>query len=311
MEWIWETLQIEPTHDERAIKRAYASLARIYNPEERPQEFLHVREAYEAALAYAAEEAEKAASEWESAGEAAGAELDSGGPVFHGGTGTKSDNGRQTFQGGAGAESDNGRQAFQGGTGPDNSRQTFHDNRDTGRENLQEENGLSQGFCWNFTEENPFREKEGIKRFQELYTGKRRRERVAWTDYFLSEAFLEGYREKGFAELMLEVVRENQSANPPSQEFLTELYIAYGFQGYNMGDGIQLEVEQNAVFDGIEIIKEIAMMGRGITRFKGNDPAMIAGFRDYRELLVLALGSWGHAAAEQDRGWLSAPSYFR
>lgn len=56
---------------------------------------------------------------------------------------------------------------------------------------------------------------------------------------------------------MLEVVRENQSANPPSQEFLTELYIAYGLKGYNMGDGIQLQVEQNAVLRVLILLRRL------------------------------------------------------
>lgn len=292
MKRIWDILQIEPTCDEMAIKRAYAAQARINNPEEHPQEFLQVREAYEAALAYAAEESEKeAALEQKLAG--AGVESDSGRQPLFCDVGDKADNGRQLSPGDAGAGPDSGRRSIPGDAEAelDNNGQTFHDDADTEWKNCHGSSSF-QGFCWDFAEENPFREKEGIKRFQELYTGKRRRERAAWADYFLSEVFLEGYREKGFADLMLEVVRENQSVNPPSQEFLTELYIAYGLKGYNMGDGIQLQVEQNAVFEGIDIIKEIAMMGRGITRFKGNDSAMMAGFQDYRELLVLALGNW-------------------
>lgn len=246
MREIWKILQIEPTCDERAIKRAYASLARIYNPEEQPQEFLQVREAYEAALAYA-----------------------------QGGTGEAA--------GGRNEGANRMEAEWGGGTAEEQYSESEVDLRD---------DNLSQGFKWDFTEENPFREGEGIKRFRELYTGKQRQERAAWSDYFLSEAFLEGYREKAFAELMLEVIRENQPAYPPSREFQTELYIAYGLQGRKAEGGIQIQIEQNAVFDGIDTIREIAMMGPVVTRFKGNDPAMMAGFRDYRELLVLALGSW-------------------
>ncbi|MBO5033140.1 MAG: J domain-containing protein [Lachnospiraceae bacterium] len=50
---IWEVLKIKETKDRQEIKKAYAALIKKYNPEEYPQEFLHIREAYEAAIAYA------------------------------------------------------------------------------------------------------------------------------------------------------------------------------------------------------------------------------------------------------------------
>jgi len=279
MEWIWEFLRIEPTCDERAIKRAYASRARMYNPEEHPQEFLRVREAYEAALAYARKEAgDRNEAAGQSGEEAAGrsGEAEQSGDEAAGRSGGEEHSGEEAAGQGRGAGRGGEGTADQGG----------------GRENDQGADSSSQGFRWDFTEENPFREGEGIRCFRELYTGRRGKDRAAWSEYFHSEVFLEGYREKAFAELLLEVVRENQSACPPGQEFLTELYITYGFQGCETGDGIRLQVEQNAVFDGIEAIREIAMMGPPITRFKGNDPALMAGFGDYRELLVLSLGSW-------------------
>ena len=50
MNSIWDTLNIEPTKDKAAIKRAYASLARKYNPEEEPEKFQELHEAYKHAL---------------------------------------------------------------------------------------------------------------------------------------------------------------------------------------------------------------------------------------------------------------------
>ena len=50
---IWEILGIEPTWDQGAVRRAYAAAAARYNPEEHPEEFLAVRQAYEQALAFA------------------------------------------------------------------------------------------------------------------------------------------------------------------------------------------------------------------------------------------------------------------
>ncbi len=49
----WNLLDIEPTQDISAIKRAYAKKARTCHPEEDPEGFLELREAYQAALDYA------------------------------------------------------------------------------------------------------------------------------------------------------------------------------------------------------------------------------------------------------------------
>ena len=53
MDTIWTTLGIEPTKDVSAIKRAYAEKAKTCHPEEDPEGFLQLRQAYQAALAWA------------------------------------------------------------------------------------------------------------------------------------------------------------------------------------------------------------------------------------------------------------------
>lgn len=50
---IWKILDIEPTADRRAIRKAYAARTRVIHPEERPEEFKQLHEAYQAALRYA------------------------------------------------------------------------------------------------------------------------------------------------------------------------------------------------------------------------------------------------------------------
>ena len=54
MDDIWSILEIEATRDTAAIKSAYARMAAQYHPEEQPELFLRLRQAYQAALAYAA-----------------------------------------------------------------------------------------------------------------------------------------------------------------------------------------------------------------------------------------------------------------
>ena len=53
MQVFWTVLGIEPTDDIRAIKRAYASLAHEINPEDDPDRFRELHEAYKNALEYA------------------------------------------------------------------------------------------------------------------------------------------------------------------------------------------------------------------------------------------------------------------
>ena len=50
---IWKRLELEPTQDIDAIKKAYEQKAKTCHPEEDPEGFLALREAYQAALAYA------------------------------------------------------------------------------------------------------------------------------------------------------------------------------------------------------------------------------------------------------------------
>lgn len=49
----WDVLGIEPATDKKTIKRAYAAKTREIHPEEKPEEFKQLYEAYQAALGYA------------------------------------------------------------------------------------------------------------------------------------------------------------------------------------------------------------------------------------------------------------------
>jgi hypothetical protein len=68
----WQLLQIAPDSDERSIKRAYARLLKTNRPDDNPEDFQRLREAYEAALA----EARWRASDEEASSEAHGGDVD-------------------------------------------------------------------------------------------------------------------------------------------------------------------------------------------------------------------------------------------
>lgn len=52
---IWDTLQIEPTHDQSLIRKAYANRSKSIHPEDNPKEFLQLKTAYQSALDFAKE----------------------------------------------------------------------------------------------------------------------------------------------------------------------------------------------------------------------------------------------------------------
>ena len=55
----WKILQMEPTDDESAIKKQYKSLLPQHNPEDDPEGFKNLREAYELAVNPPKEETEQ------------------------------------------------------------------------------------------------------------------------------------------------------------------------------------------------------------------------------------------------------------
>lgn len=61
--WAWEVLGIDVSADQREIKRAYSRLLKLNRPDDDPEAFQHLHQAYQAALAYARYNAEPAEAE--------------------------------------------------------------------------------------------------------------------------------------------------------------------------------------------------------------------------------------------------------
>lgn len=55
MQWknVFAILEIEPTNDKKEIKKAYAKLVKKYHPEEYPEKWKEIHDAYEMALQFA------------------------------------------------------------------------------------------------------------------------------------------------------------------------------------------------------------------------------------------------------------------
>lgn len=67
----WQRLDISPTTDVKAIKRAYAAQLKLHHPEDDPAGYQALREAFDAALVYAKRRESAAKSESEFSGEPA------------------------------------------------------------------------------------------------------------------------------------------------------------------------------------------------------------------------------------------------
>ena len=55
----WQILGIAPTRDKKEIKKAYAKLTKMYHPEENPEKFKKIQEAFQACMHYEFENIEK------------------------------------------------------------------------------------------------------------------------------------------------------------------------------------------------------------------------------------------------------------
>ena len=269
----WSMLGLEePTRDVSAIRRAYARKARECHPEEDPEGFLRLREAYQAALAYAER----------------GACPPSPAPAASAG---KRDTGREQVQ------ADDGEEDWEPDEDGEAERPEFHG--------------------WAIPEQepedrpNPYEDSEAIRKFEELYTGKQRKNPKLWMDYFTSNTFLDVAWEPEFTRLMLDKVTQMERELPPGKEFLAWLYIAYQFSASEKSvlDREAMRVETyprevtlgpGADFEGMESILRVAAKGAIPKPPRGNEFAIGQSFADYRHLARLAKsGAWGEQAVTE------------
>ena len=263
MDHVWNILELEPTRDVSAIRRAYAEKTRTCHPEEDPTGFMELRKAYQAAMAYA-----------EGGIVSQPQETPDSGP----------------FQ----------RDDMEAGREPDEGEGDAEPKR-------------PDRFGWTLPEEepdrgpNPYTDHEALRKFEELYTGKQRKNSKLWMDYFTSNVFLDVAWEPRFTELLSEKVTEVEKTLPPGREFLMWLSVVYLFsvkegtvfnRVEHSGQSVWLNPETG--FEGLEAILRIAAKGAPPKALRGNEFAISQSFQDYRHLVRLAgNGRWnGQAVAE-------------
>lgn len=174
-----------------------------------------------------------------------------------------------------------------------------------------------EGITWTFDaneehEADKFRDSEAIQQFRSLYLSKTRMDKNLWIKYFSSDAFLDVFRERGFAKLLLEEVNANLVEYPPHKNFLLTLSLTYALAAP--------KYEQEDVFfhpsfvhvDGIAYIRAIAAKGSKYDEVKGMDLVLLNGYRDYFSFLHLTRDSqWNEQISTQfnDLMWRYKSSY--
>lgn len=249
----WEILEIEPTTDISVIKRAYAVLAKKYHPEQYPEEFLNLRNAYEAAMDYAA-------------------------------------SGNGTFF--AGSESQNAI-IFPQKTEKTNIEETHKAEleEEISKQEQEEEQELSENIYWDLSKLNEQSEAdctEALAQFSDLYQSGKRNDAKQWYIYFTSASFLEVWREESFTKMMWDAVLENMEKYPINKTFAKCLNAVYGCFVYAPQSFAEVQYNKHVLFDGFSNIEKILELSGNIGKMTQNDLSMFISFCEYRLLVSFA-----------------------
>lgn len=249
----WEILEIEPTTDISVIKRAYAVLAKKYHPEQYPEEFLNLRNAYEAAMDYAA----------------------SGNGIFF-----------------ARSEAPNAVISLQK-TEKTNIEETHKAEleEEINEQEQEEEQELSENIYWDLSKLNEQSEvdfTEAFAQFSDLYQSGKRNDAKQWYIYFTSASFLEVWREESFTKMMWDAVLENMEKYPINKTFAKCLNAVYGCFVYAPQSFAEVQYNKHVLFDGFSNIEKILELSGNIGKMTQNDLSMFISFCEYRLLVSFA-----------------------
>lgn len=278
---IWDLLQIEPTTDQAQIKRAYARQSRVFHPEEDPEGFLRLREAYSRALKWAEIHENKEIlpntdiekrKEEKTPQEIKQKEKPQSPPNrLHAPLKTQTPKREETSQ--------------------DQDEEELRNRKP----DQDKENYVPQFvFRRDSDVPNPYRESEAYHSFLAVYKKENQKNWKLWMEYITSPEFLAVGWEEEFCALIEETVREKEPEVRPGQEFIKSLYIAYCFTATDTGghDGEvqrRFRQEQGSLFVPEPIL---AMAGRYPIprRMTGSDYTMKSAFINYFHLKSIEEG---------------------
>jgi len=272
---IWRVLGLEPTRDVAAIRRAYARAARQYHPEEQPEEFQRVHDAYQQALSYARSAPRSSsiggaippARKYNAKGNKSTPKKSAGGSYSGGGPSRPLPH--LDPAGPLRRPRAEARIVPLGGGKPAVPEPDW----------LREETAEGQAEL--------FRRAPAMGAFREVWQNeKKRNDKNAWREFFTSPVFLAAQREEGFAAALCDFVeQEVKNGRPLPRKFLVELAIVYGVR-FRGKDPFYLSF---AAFPGIESIRDILRMGDPVSRLNHeDDKCWAACWQDYFELLAIA-----------------------
>ena len=245
----WEVLGIVPTTDKSVIKRAYAALAKKYHPEQYPEEFLNLRNAYESAMDYASSE---------SGGFIVRSELPNAISLPQK---TKKTNAEEIYQAEQAEEINEKEQEIS----------------ESGYWDLSKLSEQSEVDC-----------AEAFAQFLDLYKSRKRNDAKQWYIYFTSPSFLEVWREKSFTTMMWNAVLENMEEYPINKTFAKCLNAVYGCFVYAPQSFTEIQYNNHVLFDGFANIEKILELSGNIGKMTQNDLSMFISFCEYRLLVSFA-----------------------
>lgn len=245
----WEVLGIVPTTDKSVIKRAYAALAKKYHPEQYPEEFLNLRNAYESAMDYASSE---------SGGFIVRSELPNAISLPQK---TEKTNAEEIYQAEQAEEINEKGQEIS----------------ESGYWDLSKLSEQSEVDC-----------AEAFAQFLDLYKSGKRNDAKQWYIYFTSPSFLEVWREESFTTMMWNAVLENMEEYPINKTFAKCLNAVYGCFVYAPQSFTEIQYNNHVLFDGFANIEKILELSGNIGKMTQNDLSMFISFCEYRLLVSFA-----------------------
>lgn len=245
----WEVLGIVPTTDKAVIKRAYAALAKKYHPEQYPEEFLNLRNAYESAMNYASGGSDGFIVRSEPQNAISIPQK------------TEKTNAEEICQAEQAEEINEKEQEIS----------------ESGYWDLSKLSEQSEVDCT-----------EAFAQFLDLYKSGKRNDAKQWYIYFTSPSFLEVWREKSFTTMMWNAVLENMEEYPINKTFAKCLNAVYGCFVYAPQSFTEIQYNNHVLFDGFANIEKILELSGNIGKMTQNDLSMFISFCEYRLLVSFA-----------------------